>query len=210
MPEITSVIDPERTGESSDLMRLLTNYSEILIKLFSPQILAVATLLFLFFLVSVLPHMADRLVAVTGTKLSPDTAFVYSVTELYAMAEAYGQEGRAYYIRQRFTFDLIWPAVYFLFFSTLTTFISRKFSLGSVWRRINILPAGAVCFDLLENITVSLLFYRYPLPLTSVALIAPVSTMFKWLIIGLIVVAVFSATLILIRSKNSWQYKSNC
>jgi len=63
--------------------------------------------------------MAGGLAELTGTDVSPDTSVFYSAGELYGMAESYGEEGRAYYIYSRFTFDLIWPAAYlFLHFSS--------------------------------------------------------------------------------------------
>ncbi|HEY0601500.1 MAG TPA: hypothetical protein VGD58_01255, partial [Herpetosiphonaceae bacterium] len=74
-----------------------------------------ATALFVLFLGLVLPSQAARARQNTGVDESPDSSFVYSSDDLYRVAELYGPEGRAAYIRARFTFDVIWPLVYTAF-----------------------------------------------------------------------------------------------
>ncbi len=151
----------------------------------SPPVLVSAVTLFLLFMIFVLPVMSGRLSALTGYTVSPDTSFIYSPAELVAMAEAYGPEGRAYYVFSRFTFDLAWPAVYLFFMTSLTTYLLRHLPVSSSWRMLNLLPLAGALFDLLENGAASTVMLLYPyVPLLAAAL-APIFTFLKWVTIGL-------------------------
>lgn len=80
--------------------------------------------LFIPFIVFVLPGQASSAKVNTGIDKSPDMSFLYSADDLYQIAQVYGEQGRASYIKVRFTFDLIWPLVYMAF---LTTTISWSY-----------------------------------------------------------------------------------
>jgi hypothetical protein len=75
-------------------------------------------IIFLLFSALALPRQATSAGKETGGSDSPDTSFFYSPSDLYGMAEAYGQRGREACVRARLTFDLIWPLVYSLFLAT--------------------------------------------------------------------------------------------
>ena len=148
-------------------------------------LLLIAVLIFIFFMVVVLPEMAGQLGDITGVDVSPDTSFIYSSADLYEMAEAYGEEGRAYYIYSRFTFDVAWPLAYMLFLVVTISYLYRDHSTGSGWRLVNLLPLAGGLFDFLENSAASLVMYRYPLETPVVATLAPVFTFVKWILIVL-------------------------
>lgn len=149
------------------------------------SLLLIAVLVFIFFMVVVLPNMAGQLGEITGVDLSPDTSFIYSSADLYEMAEAYGEEGRAYYIYSRFTFDAAWPLAYVFFLVVATSYLHRDYFSGSSWKLLNLLPLAGGIFDLLENSAASLVMYRYPLETPLVAALAPVFTFIKWVAIVL-------------------------
>jgi hypothetical protein len=165
-------------------------FSGWLYQIISLPLFSVAMVIFFLFVGLVLPKMAGRLSMITGIDRSPDTSLFYRAGDLYAMAEAYGAEGRAYYIYQRFTFDLIWPLVYLLFFVALITYLLRALPGSNRGRLFNLLPFAAVIFDLLENSGAAFLMYRYPLPVPVVAFLVPLFTFCKWLFIGLSCLAV--------------------
>ena len=145
----------------------------------------IALLVFIFFMVLVLPNMAGQLAAVTGVDVSPDTSFIYSSAELYEMAEAYGEKGRAYYIYSRFTFDVAWPLAYMFFLVVTISYLYRDYDIGRPWKMLNLLPLAAGLFDFLENSAASLVMYRYPMETPVVAVLAPAFTFIKWVAIGL-------------------------
>ena len=140
---------------------------------------------FLLFTALVLPAQSARAKAYSGDAPSPDTSFFYSPGELYRAARAYGDEGRAAYVRSRFTFDLIWPLVYTFFLTTVISwFYARAFPQGNRWRMANLAPLLATAFDYLENVSTSIVMLRYPARTAPVAALAPVLTASKWVLIG--------------------------
>ena len=101
------------------------------------------------------------------------------------MAQAYGEPGRANYIRARFTFDLIWPLVYVFFLGTGTSWVNRKaFAENSRWQLTNLAPLVSGLFDYLENLCTSLVMFRYPAHTAVVDTLAPLFTLAKWVILS--------------------------
>ncbi|HEY0739697.1 MAG TPA: hypothetical protein VGD69_32530 [Herpetosiphonaceae bacterium] len=144
-----------------------------------------AIALFVLFLVLVLPSQAARARQNTGVDESPDSSLMYSRDDLYRIAELYGAEGRAAYIRARFTFDVIWPLVYTGFLSTALSWVyGRAFAPGSPWRYANLSPVLGALFDYGENLATSLVMARYPARTPVVDLLAPVLTLVKWLFVN--------------------------
>jgi len=150
-----------------------------------------ALVIFLLFSALVLPRQAtaDRRYASAETGAgdvgSPDTSLYYSRDELYGMAEAYGAQGRAAYVRARLTFDVIWPLVYTLFLSTAISWLyARAFEPGSAWRRANLAPVLGALFDYLENLSTSVVMLRYPDHTPVVDALAPIFTLIKWIFVG--------------------------
>ncbi|MEA2008468.1 MAG: hypothetical protein U9O54_05065 [Chloroflexota bacterium] len=141
----------------------------------------VALVVFFAFTAIVLPRQAAKAESQTGTSASPDTSFVYSVDDLYQMAEVYGEQGRSDYVRARFTFDLIWPIIYTLFLVTAISWLAAKiFDPSSPWMLVNLAPILGMIFDYLENISASLVMWRYPTPIPAAAFLAPAFTFLKW------------------------------
>jgi hypothetical protein len=141
--------------------------------------------IFLLFTALVLPSQAARSEAETGADDSPDMSLFYSPQELYQLAEAYGPEGRAAYIRARFTFDVIWPLVYVVFLTTAISWVYGKaFSGDSWWQLMNLAPVLGALFDYLENVSTSLVMWRYPSRTAVVDVLAPAFTLVKWILVG--------------------------
>lgn len=148
--------------------------------------LALAALLaFVLFTALVLPGQAARSAERTGGGAQPDSSLFYSAADLYAMAEAFGPEGRQAYIRARFTFDLVWPLVYGAFLVTSIGWLAgRAFAPGNPLRLLVLMPVLGVALDYLENLSTSLVMARYPAPTPVVDAVAPLFTLFKWTFVG--------------------------
>jgi len=141
--------------------------------------------IFLLFTALVLPQQATKAAQETGSAESPDTSFFYSASDLYKIAESYGEPGRQAYVRARFTFDLVWPLVYTLFLATAISWaFGRAFAPDSRWQRANLAPLLGALFDYLENVSTSLVMLRYPARTPVVDGLASVFTMLKWGFIG--------------------------
>jgi hypothetical protein len=116
---------------------------------------------------------------------SPDLSFYYSPTQLYEMAEVYGVDGRSQYIRTRFTFDIFWPIIYgFFLITTISWIFSRVFNSESLFQYANLLPIFGVLFDYLENLSTSLVMYRYPARSFGIDVLASLFTTTKWIFIS--------------------------
>lgn len=150
-------------------------------------------LIFAFFIAVILPAEAERAAATSGGAGSPDSSFFYSAEDLYGFADAYGPEGRAEYIRARFSFDVIWPLAYgFFFVMAISWTFGYAFDAGSRWRWGNLVPVLGVLFDFLENVSASLVMWRYPLRTPVVAELTPVFSLIKWTFVnGSFVVVLF-------------------
>lgn len=144
----------------------------------------VSTLIFVFFIVIVLPQQSN-LALTFGLKESVDTSWFYNAKELYRIAESYGSVGRQFYIYQRWTFDLIWPLVYFSFIFSLSALLYKSIGLSKINRWILSFIYIGITFDFLENSMVTLVMYRYPLITWIVADFAGIATSLKWIFIGL-------------------------
>jgi len=145
------------------------------------QMRASVTIVFMLFILLVLPFVAQMTESATGVSESPDTAFFYDSEELFDMAEAYGQSGRTFYIILRWTFDVAWPVVYGLFLYVMLRWIQRVLGL----KLLTLFPLIGVTFDFVENVCASLVFGFYPHRLEGLAFVAPYATMVKWIGIGL-------------------------
>lgn len=140
---------------------------------------------FLVFSVLVLPGQSARAETYAESVGSPDMSLLYSPDDLYDTAEAYGEEGRTAYVRSRFTFDVIWPLVYTLFLSTAISWVyGRAFAPLSRWQLANIAPLLGALLDYLENVFASIVMLRYPDHTAVIDMLAPVSTLVKWIFVS--------------------------
>jgi hypothetical protein len=142
-------------------------------------------IIFVLFTALVLPKQASLAESGTGNEKSPDTSFIYTSDDLYKLAQAYGEAGRMAYIKARFSFDLIWPVVYMIFFTAVISWLfQRAFKPGSLWQLSNLVPLCGMILDYLENISTSLVMFRYPETTRVVDILAPIFTLTKWLFVG--------------------------
>jgi hypothetical protein len=132
------------------------------------------------YLAVVLPAEAARTLEIAGTSETPDTSYRYAPADLDRLADEYGEEGRAHYVRSRFTFDVVWPLVYGTFLQVSVLLAARRSVLGRLPAVVLALPAWAVLFDLLENSSAALVIGRYPDPTPVVPFVAPAATFLKW------------------------------
>jgi hypothetical protein len=144
-----------------------------------------AMIVFILFSALVLPGQSARSAGQGGGERSPDLSLYYSAEDLYQMAQDYGEEGREAYIRARFTFDLVWPLVYTFFLATTISWVySRTFPPESRWRRANLAPVLGMIFDFLENLSTSLVMFRYPEQTPVADSVAAVFTFLKWFFVA--------------------------
>jgi hypothetical protein len=176
---------------------MMNKYSEFFYRRSTGAAVLITLLAFLSFAVLVLPGQSAKAEAYSGEAGSPDLSLFYSADDLYRMAESYGPEGRADYVRARFTFDLAFPLVYGLFLTACVSWLlNRALAIGSRWRLLNLAPLAGVLFDLLENISASLVISRFPAETPAAAALAPVFTLVKWVFVAGSFVLLFIAAVL--------------
>lgn len=164
---------------------MLNRISHWLHSISSGWIALATTAIFIVFTLLVLPAQTTRIESDSGNLRVPDLSLFYTPKDLYSIAQALGEEGRREYIKDRFTFDVVWPAVYTAFLATTLSWVSaRSFEQTSKWRRINLLPLWGSLFDYLENLATSTVMFRYPDQTPGIDLLASFATPLKWLCIG--------------------------
>ena len=160
---------------------MLEKLSTICIQISTGPTTLLASILFISFVIFILPDQAKKMEAALGSSQSPDLSVWYSPSELYGMAEEYGEAGRAEYIRIRYTFDLLWPLVYSTFLlSALNWIFVRRLSIQRNPKFLTLLPLAAIFLDYLENTTTSIVMFRYPLKTQIIDQAAPLLTFLKW------------------------------
>lgn len=161
------------------------NLAEWLHKISTGWLTLAGLIIFLAFTAFVLPGQSAQADQISQGADTPDLSFYYSIDELYQMAETYGDEGRREYIKARFTFDLLWPIVYTLFLATSLSWLFRRvFPTQSGWQLANLAPVLGMIFDYLENISTSLVMFRYPARTFVIDFLAPIFTSIKWIFVG--------------------------
>jgi hypothetical protein len=173
--------------------------SDWLYKVSTGWIVILSLLISLVFTAVVLPRQTADAARFSKGVGSPDLSLFYSPDELYRMAQTYGEEGRDYFIRVRWTLDVIWPVLYTVFLCTAISWLFKKAITTQSWLwRTNLVPLLAGILDLLENSANSIVMYRYPAQTPIAATLAPLFTLLKWisvsasfilLLIGLLLLA---------------------
>ncbi|MDO8964757.1 MAG: hypothetical protein Q7W30_09735 [Coriobacteriia bacterium] len=163
----------------------MRHLSSKLSSLSSGKLALAGLVLFVLFMLLALPAQAwssRRELAGAG---SPDMSFIYSATDIYTWAEAYGAAGRDAYLRARWSFDLVWPIVYGFFLVTAISWVGRRaYRTGSRAHLLNLVPIAGVLFDYTENVLTSIVMLRYPSEALVAATLASPVTVVKWLCVG--------------------------
>jgi len=163
---------------------VLKTLSEKMFLFSSGRVTLVSLILFVVFIGYVLPDQAVKAETYSGGAGSPDGSFFYSSSDLYQMAEAYGDVGRAAYVHARFTFDMIWPLVYLFFLGIAISWsLGRALPPDSRWRLFNLFPVFGWLFDMCENISTSAVMLAFQQE-SFMASLAPIFTLAKWIFVN--------------------------
>ncbi len=144
--------------------------------LLNKKIYMIIIIIFILFMVVVLPLVNLLSQQWIGVSESPDTMMFYHSSDFYALLTLYGLKGRQIYIVLRWTFDLVYPFVYGLFlYASLLKFNQKiKFLL---------LPIFGVVFDFLENITATINVAVFPKEFNFLVYIMQGFSFLKWFFI---------------------------
>lgn len=139
-----------------------------------------ATVLFIFFLVLILPNSSQKSSDLLGDAKLPDTSLFYSGQEIYQTAGTIGEEGRAFYVRQRITYDFIWPLVYAWFLYSCLHLVFQNSNQEVLINSIRWLPIIGLGFDYAENAFAIIIMLFYPTQLVFAEKWLPIISLIKW------------------------------
>lgn len=125
-----------------------------------------------------------------------DLTFGFNPQKMLSMVADYGNAGREYYANTEMTTDVLYPIVYTLLFCIILTLLFRN-KTYKPFSFINLLPLGALIFDLLENITIVTLLKSFPNPSEIVAILCEIIKMLKWIASGLVLIFIFYGLIML-------------
>jgi len=186
-------------GALEDAVNMLRAWSAALSDRSTGRVALVALVVFLLFGALVLPSQAAAAERASAGAGSPDTSFFYRPDDLLRQAEAYGESGRAAYVRARWTFDLAFPLVYGFFLVTSIGWSVRQTPASGAWKLMTLVPVTAVLFDFLENTATSVVMAAYPAVPDLAVVLAPWLTLVKWILVyasfGLLAVALAAVLL---------------
>lgn len=157
-----------------------------------------ATVIYAWFLVSVMPAQSARSRNYAGDWGGPDRHFFYTPDELYTQVATWGEAGRQQYVDFRLGLDIGFALAYGVFLITWTGIALRRAWPGNrKARRWLLLPLLPVAFDLLENILGIALVRGFPERQDALAWLAATITALKWsslaLAHGVLLVALLGA-----------------
>ena len=135
---------------------------------------------FVFAMVVILPAVSYN-ASIAGLNESIDTNFSFDPQAIYSILDGYGESGRIFYVRQRWTFDLIWPLIYGMpLYLTLNRFV---LSLHKLLKWIKVTPLLAVLFDYLENVVFTFLALSFPSQFVYLEILGVMLSFIKWVLL---------------------------
>jgi hypothetical protein len=130
-----------------------------------------------------------------------DLQFFNTPEKAYSWVEAYGAEGRIQYRNIELTADIAWPMLYTLLLSwSITWLFKRSVAEGNKAQMLNVVPFGALLFDLLENACIVTMLSIFPSKPTVLAWMATACTTVKWLFVGASILVLLVGVVAMIRT----------
>jgi hypothetical protein len=121
-----------------------------------------------------------RMTAYSGGSIL-DMEFNYSADRAYQVLDAYGVDGRAFFVSTLVVIDTFTPILMNLFLSMTISLVFRQaFSAESRLQLLNLLPFVAMLGDYFENLGIVLIIRSYPARVDTLAHFAALSTNTKF------------------------------
>ena len=125
-----------------------------------------------------------------GNIISLDAQFFYKPDKAFSTIASYGDSAHLWkwlYL----TWDILTPILYSLAFSlSISWLFQRGFKRESKFQALNLVPASAGIFDLLENISIVTLLSVYPAQPVGIAWLSTFCTMVKVSLLGVSIVLI--------------------
>ena len=164
---------------------MLNNLSEFARRYASGRNVLIFFALQMIISILILPYMQSKFDP-QGTLGVLDLKFGFTADEAYNMLQAYGEEGRKYYLFAESVIDIIYPIIYTITNVLLLSYVFKKaFSPVNFIQKLNIFPILACIGDLLENTGIIKMITAFPEKLDVAASFASNAGLFKWVTFGI-------------------------
>lgn len=168
---------------------MLERFGQLQYRFANWRVILAVLAVFMVYQAAILPYVSGKLNDYSNHAGVIDLLFAYTPEKLYSILDAYGQDGRSFYIAYSAIGDTVYPIIFTMLFSLLTTVIYRRvFRAGSFMHRLPLFFYAALLFDLIENALIITMAANYPKQLHTLAQISSVFTTAKWASAGLILI----------------------
>lgn len=140
----------------------------------------ISSLIFMLFIMFVLPYISVLSEELTSAAGSPDLLFSFSITKLHEIRMSYGVAGRRNYVFLRWTFDIVWPLVYTFFLLSSIMYFSKNRNKRII---LMFVPIVAIMLDFLENILATIYMLSYPKEVILIGYSLMTVSMLKWIVL---------------------------
>jgi hypothetical protein len=151
----------------------------------SLPVLVLALILFMSFILYVLPNYKAESAKFMGDAGTLDLKFFSTPDTIYQIAEAYGEEGREKYILSKFTIDAAWPFVFTLLYLVFIN-LSLGYVYGEKGSNLSVFALATLGFDYIENILAAVVMSVYPSTFDFLTWVLSFTTCLKWTSMGLV------------------------
>ena len=163
----------------------MLHLAQFLKRLSTGPMVVVATITFIVFITSILPGQKAKMDTYAGEVGTIDLSFFPLPDQVYAMAEAYGEDGRHKYIVSRVSLDIAWPLAYTFFMVSLITFcLVRVHGSDSRWVNLNLSVVAVLLLDFIENGLAAFVMAAYPDRFDGIVYLMATITATKWIMMG--------------------------
>lgn len=120
-----------------------------------------------------------------------DLNFYNSKEFMMQTLQELGQKGRDFYLTKFFIVDFFYPITYAAFYGFTILYVLEKLENHSkTIKLLALIPVCGMCFDWLENVSISSLLTTFPNDSTLLYLMATISTILKFSFVYLAVVTI--------------------
>lgn len=120
-----------------------------------------------------------------------DLNFYNSKEFMMQTLQELGQKGRDFYLTKFFIVDFFYPITYAAFYGFTILYVLEKLENHSkTIKLLALIPVCGMCFDWLENVSISSLLATFPNDSTLLYLMATISTILKFCFVYLAVVTI--------------------
>ncbi len=169
------------------VLRFAKAYPEFVLRHTNLSRVLALNALYVVWVALVMPFAANIISQANGPR-PLDLSFAYSASDAFSRIAQFDGAGRQGYMVFLGTADVIYPIIYTVTLSFTAAYLAKKLALEP--RRAGSLislPLIIFVFDILENFSISMLLWSFPVKIVPLAWAASAFTTLKWVFVALVI-----------------------